>query len=656
MLPFRTTRKAELAFRLLLELRASPMSPQMTVARATSQKRIEANRKNAQRSTGPRTPEGKNRSRFNGLKHGLAAKAPVIPGEDPAAYQARLGAMIESCAPQNQVELDSLGRLVATQWTLDRAARAEAALIRYRIRNEAIERERREQDEAILLGQRLFWDARGAWQSYPHRPQTGFKNDTLTSQPQDPGNANTPALQIARLKRTVAGCRWLLDRWAELLARLEPPEVWNAQDQFKSIRLLGKQPLDAVDDPEVTLICLASAKLLPDGDKFDPFAAIKNELQNYDSSDRPCEYITYSRELSKRSFAQLRPADAHEAREALRALVDRQTARLKLILARNQEIAEADAAEAPDRLAFDPSPEGEKLRRYILSAGRLANQTIQAFLSVARCPLSVNSEYSDAAIENVGGDVLAPEGDGGNPFAEPKATMGDASAEASRRELRPDPNAPPAASPPSTSFTPEPPATAPLRTEPNATPAASPPPTSFSPDPSATAPLRTEPNVASWGTPPASFNPEPPTTATRPTELNAPTPHPEPVSLNPRTSGTPNFPRPSGESPGATGEGRVRGSENGPKAPATAPQRTEPNTPPTQSQPPSWLIPELFPDGPPGSEEASLKRYNAVLHSLYPPHALKELTPSERAEVNKYRKALHASRPEIAGPERTPPG
>jgi hypothetical protein len=39
---------------------------------------------------------------------------------------------------------------------------------------------------------------------------------------------------------------------------------------------------------------------------------------------------------------------------------------LKLILARNQEIAEADAAEAPDRLAFDPSPEAEKLRRYLL--------------------------------------------------------------------------------------------------------------------------------------------------------------------------------------------------------------------------------------------------------------------------------------------------
>src|SRR6516164_4834001 len=134
ILPFRTTRKAELAFRFLLELRTSPMSPQITAAPATSQKRIDANRRNAQKSTGPRTPEGKSRSRFNGLKHGLTAKVPVIPGEDAAVYQERLDAIIESCAPQNQVELELLGRLAAaTNWSLDRAARAEAAQISQRV-------------------------------------------------------------------------------------------------------------------------------------------------------------------------------------------------------------------------------------------------------------------------------------------------------------------------------------------------------------------------------------------------------------------------------------------------------------------------------------------------------------------------------------------
>jgi hypothetical protein len=137
------------------------MSPEITVASATSQKRIDANRRNARMSTGPRTPEGKNRSRFNGLKHGLTATIPVIPGEDPAVYEARLKAMIESVPPRNQVELDLLGRVAATNWSLERAARAEAAQISHRIRNEAIDRQRREEDDAIALGQQLFWDARG---------------------------------------------------------------------------------------------------------------------------------------------------------------------------------------------------------------------------------------------------------------------------------------------------------------------------------------------------------------------------------------------------------------------------------------------------------------------------------------------------------------
>jgi len=49
---------------------------------------INANRQNAQRSTGPRSPEGKAVSRFNALKSGIDAQAQVIPGEDPAGLEA----------------------------------------------------------------------------------------------------------------------------------------------------------------------------------------------------------------------------------------------------------------------------------------------------------------------------------------------------------------------------------------------------------------------------------------------------------------------------------------------------------------------------------------------------------------------------------------
>jgi hypothetical protein len=52
---------------------------------ATSDARIEANRKNAQLSTGPKTPEGKAVCRQNALKNGLTGEGIVLPDEDREA-------------------------------------------------------------------------------------------------------------------------------------------------------------------------------------------------------------------------------------------------------------------------------------------------------------------------------------------------------------------------------------------------------------------------------------------------------------------------------------------------------------------------------------------------------------------------------------------
>ena len=63
---------------------------------------ITANRANAQKSTGPRSAEGKSASRFNALKHGIDAASIVIPGEDPAEYEALVAATTtESIRPQS---------------------------------------------------------------------------------------------------------------------------------------------------------------------------------------------------------------------------------------------------------------------------------------------------------------------------------------------------------------------------------------------------------------------------------------------------------------------------------------------------------------------------------------------------------------------------
>ena len=61
--------------------------PKITLVNTTSIKRIEANRKNARLSTGPKTSAGKFRSSRNSLKHGLEARRHLIIGEDTKEFQ-----------------------------------------------------------------------------------------------------------------------------------------------------------------------------------------------------------------------------------------------------------------------------------------------------------------------------------------------------------------------------------------------------------------------------------------------------------------------------------------------------------------------------------------------------------------------------------------
>src|SRR4051794_37427473 len=63
--------------------------------RPPSAARIAANRRNAMKSTGPRTPAGKAVSRLNGVTHGLCSKVPVLPGEDAEERRRRLEAWTE---------------------------------------------------------------------------------------------------------------------------------------------------------------------------------------------------------------------------------------------------------------------------------------------------------------------------------------------------------------------------------------------------------------------------------------------------------------------------------------------------------------------------------------------------------------------------------
>jgi len=99
-----------------------------------SARKTAANRRNAQRSTGPRTPEGKRVSRYNALRHGLLAKEVVVTSgehqESQAEFDSLLAALAEDLQPVGISENLIVERIAVCQWRLRRAARYEAAEIR----------------------------------------------------------------------------------------------------------------------------------------------------------------------------------------------------------------------------------------------------------------------------------------------------------------------------------------------------------------------------------------------------------------------------------------------------------------------------------------------------------------------------------------------
>jgi len=99
--------------------------------RQTSVRQIEANRRNALRSTGPTTPQGKQASRLNALTHGLRAKEVIIPGqEDPPELEAILRELCADWEPEGHTELHFVEQIGLGEWRLRRVHRAELGEIR----------------------------------------------------------------------------------------------------------------------------------------------------------------------------------------------------------------------------------------------------------------------------------------------------------------------------------------------------------------------------------------------------------------------------------------------------------------------------------------------------------------------------------------------
>lgn len=125
--------------------------------------KLAANRRNARKSTGPRTAAGKARSRLNALKHGILASEAVIRAgegaEEAVAFERLLEALREDLAPSGALEELLVEKLAVITWRWRRVLRFELGAIRERA-DEAVSAWRKAQWEAYCEKRRL-WEAYG---------------------------------------------------------------------------------------------------------------------------------------------------------------------------------------------------------------------------------------------------------------------------------------------------------------------------------------------------------------------------------------------------------------------------------------------------------------------------------------------------------------
>jgi hypothetical protein len=186
----------------------------------TSFRQIDANRRNARKSTGPSTEEGKRRSRCNAIRHGLTAETVIGALEDAEDYKAFEAAIIADYDAQSAVERELVLRL-ASLW-LRRATTMETALFQIQAEHlsgfkQAVHPASREVVYALF--------ERADSVSFDRDPQShGVTNGTEvvpSSVPEAVGSAVDPTAEFARCFLRLANLpNYALDRLSRYEATL----------------------------------------------------------------------------------------------------------------------------------------------------------------------------------------------------------------------------------------------------------------------------------------------------------------------------------------------------------------------------------------------------------------------------------------------------
>ena len=332
----------------------------------TSRAKISSNRKNAKSSTGP-SEKSRAWTRYNAVTHGLRSSDIAVAGGGSSSS-------LMHCEKPGSTS-SSLAILLKTSWSPTSSMRSgciagpiEHCFEHLKARIE--EAGAREEQGVAGDVRRLFSDVRGPHSMYC--TSSACCGGPYTSSPTGNNeNPDEPSMLVARLESSEKGCLALIGHWQMLRDRLERGLEWQPQDRLKGIRMLGRQPIEVVEDERVLRIYIASFGLHPVGKKH-PLEDLKCEMETPDLD-------AFLDRAQSRWPLILDASDTPKAKQALFDQVDESLKRLEAKVLVYRGLAAELAASRARRLAGDGSPEGERLKRYELANERRTKRCLDAF-------------------------------------------------------------------------------------------------------------------------------------------------------------------------------------------------------------------------------------------------------------------------------------
>ncbi len=321
----------------------------------TPERRAEINRANAQKSTGPRTAAGKAKASMNARKHGMRSNRESIFSDTSYRFEERLRKWMAHFDAQDDVQEFLVATNVSLSFDIERAGHADATNFERAVEQSPA----KELAEVHETGRQLFYDPCGA--TAIHGVDTAPAGKVTTSGNGPNGEPYTNAAELVRkLESSAMGCQWMLAEWAILRQRAEE-NYWFGPDRLRATRLLGRQPVDAIDDERVATIYIASNVIKSFGRPA--FADLRSDMEM-----RGIE--RFDKLVSARWPGLSRPADQAQWRRMLVELVDREVAQLNEMLEVHEEMSDVYDERAVADAGFGSDKRSHQIRQYKLSAVR----------------------------------------------------------------------------------------------------------------------------------------------------------------------------------------------------------------------------------------------------------------------------------------------